>query len=198
LVIIKPLPTPAPIPRISKRAHAQQNHARSPIAECGISRVHDDDHDAGDDRGHGADRQVEPAGGDDEGRADRDDADEGRTGQDVGDVVVVEEILGLSEIAEDAPAAISATSGPAVFSSIRKPCWASQYQALIRSSFPTLLDASGVPHDFCFGDLGAFEHARPCGPSRITSDTVAEPDHLLHLDEMTMIALPSAASAAMM
>src|SRR5690349_7331716 len=75
----------------------------------------------------------------------------------------------------------SATRGPTVFKSRRNPLAGfaaiSGADALIVS---TLFDAGGVPHDFCFGDLGALEQARHATLAH-DHDAVAEPDHLLHL-----------------
>jgi hypothetical protein len=72
--------------------HADDDDAPAD-AHRGDEIVHHDDHDAGDYGGHRADRQIEAARGDHERRADGDDADEGGAREDVGDVVVGEEVL---------------------------------------------------------------------------------------------------------
>ena len=77
-VTIRPLARPQAAPSASATSHARRAPACRRPAMPALFMVHD--HHAGDEGGHRADRQVEAAGGDHEGRADRDDGDEGAAG----------------------------------------------------------------------------------------------------------------------
>jgi len=56
------------------------------------ARVHEQDHQAGDEGHHRADGQIKVAGRNDEGRADGDDSDEGAAGRNVGEVRKPDEV----------------------------------------------------------------------------------------------------------
>ena len=100
---MRPNVTIRPLAKSAGRAQAPMatSMPSASVPACRRRRlVQGQDHHAGHERRHGADRQVEPAARDHEGRADRDDGDEGRSRHHVEEVRGGEEI-GIDERARD-------------------------------------------------------------------------------------------------
>ena len=148
--------------------------------------IHQDDHQAGDERRHRADRQIEAARGDDEGGADRDDGDEGAARRNVGEIGDADEI-GIEHCPDDQQQDQSGKGGDARRSTsrqdLRRISRVSSFTLIAKINLPSVLgilylrvrgppwparDAScrrlpfhagSVAHDFLFGDLVALELA---------------------------------------
>ncbi len=87
-VTMSPLARPQAALERERDQEAERERARIGRAEI----VQRQDHHAGDEGRHGADGEIEPSAGDDEGGADRDDGDEGRARDDVEEVRRGEEV----------------------------------------------------------------------------------------------------------
>ena len=153
-------------------------------------------------RRHGADRQIEPAAGDHEGGADRDDGDEGRARHHVEQVRAVRKSGLIS-----APAmmsTISAMKGESARMSMVKR----RFSAPVRSTVSVMRGPRRSPPPFLHERLWRDRRWHPrtgraCAtspamrPLRMTTTRWHSPISSCISEEMTTTARPSAASAAM-